>query len=121
MKRILIVDDDLAILDVLKIILEDKGYEIDVLEHGGKIVEKIESYKPHLILLDNWLPDITGSEIIRKMKAEEKTRRIPVVIISANQDLRKITRDSGADGSLAKPFNIEDLLSTVNKFVPQFS
>jgi len=51
------------------------------------------------------------------MKAKEKTKKIPVVIISANQDLREITRESGADGSLAKPFNIEDLLLTVTRLI----
>lgn len=116
MKTILIVDDDPSILDVMRIILEEKGYSIEVLEKGLDALSRIEKEKPDLVFLDNWLPDITGEEVIKKLKRNSATRSIPTVIISANHDITRIAKESGADDSLPKPFELEELIKVLEKY-----
>lgn len=115
-KKITIVDDDPAILEVLKIILEDKGYSITLIEDAIDVTERILKEKPDLILLDNLMPGRSGAEIVKELKFIEKTKLIPIIMISANHDIKKIVKDVGADGFLAKPFDMEELLLLLHKY-----
>ena len=114
-KRVLVVDDDVSILEVIKIILEDGGYEVstaqDILEVKGKIGE----VTPDLILLDIWLSGGDGGKIAEMLKKNSKTCSIPIIMISAHNDGRAIALKSKVDGFLAKPFDMADLLSVVKK------
>lgn len=115
-KHIFIVDDDEAILDVIKIILEDNGYKTTIVTEGNNFFKKINSQVPDLILLDIWLTGIDGLEITKKLKSSRKYSRVPVVMVSANNRGRQLALNSGADGFLAKPFEIDELIKTVKKF-----
>lgn len=115
-KRILVVDDDLAILEVIKIILDEKGYEVATATDSVSLYDEIKDKKPDLILLDIWMSGQDGQEITKFLKANGDTCNIPIVMISANNEGLKMAKDSGADDFLAKPFDIEDLLSKVDKY-----
>ena len=111
-KKVLVADDDPAILEVITLILEDAGYEVKTTVNGH--TEKFaEKYLPDLILLDIWMVGMDGRNICKSLKAEKLTKHIPVIMISANKDTEKIAKEAGADGFLAKPFDMKDLLSTV--------
>ena len=115
MKKILIIDDDNAILEVLEIILKDKGYNTITLSKSELIYKTLEENNPDLVLLDIWMSGIDGQEIARKLKKEEKTKSIPIVMISANNEGELLAKRSGADAFISKPFEIEDLLTIIEK------
>jgi CheY-like chemotaxis protein len=114
---ILVIDDDSAILEVLKIILEDNDYMVKTLSDGSKIQEALSERKPDMILLDIWLSGMDGQEIATKLKQEESTKKIPIVMISANNEGKKISKKAKIEGFIAKPFEIEDILDIVKKFI----
>ena len=112
-KRILIIEDDLDILEILDIILLDEGYEVIPISKGLSAPE-IELLHPDLILLDFRIRgyDKTGAQICRELKSSATTSDTPVLLISAESNLNLIADGCGADGYVSKPF---DLLSLVNK------
>lgn len=112
-KKILVVDDDVAILDVVRLILEGQGYSIETSETGA-IFPTVTSQKPDLILLDMLLSGEDGRDIARKLKANKETRSIPIVMISAHPSAATGSLSAGADKFLSKPFEIEELLSVVS-------
>lgn len=114
-KRILIADDNPGILEVVTIILETEGYEVKTTDNPQQVLAAGE-YQPGLILLDIWMSGSDGRHICRQLKTNEATRTIPVVLMSANSDLQAIAREAGADGYIAKPFEIEDLIQQIRSF-----
>lgn len=114
-KRILVADDDPAIVDCIQLILEDEGYDVETTLDGalvGKLIEK----KPHVLLLDIWMSGYDGRDICKKLKANNSTKGIPVILISANKDTEKISMEAGADDFIGKPFEIDELLEKVKKY-----
>ncbi|HSH31372.1 MAG TPA: response regulator [Candidatus Saccharimonadales bacterium] len=113
-RQILVADDDPAIVDAIKIVLEDEGYRVTTTVNG-ETVKKIRQDFPDLILLDIWMSGMDGRDITRYLKNQAATRHIPVIMISANRDTEQIALAAGADGFLAKPFDIKDLIELVQK------
>jgi len=115
MQRILAVDDNEDILEVMKLILEDFGYEVATLTDGNLLFEKMSESHPDLVLLDVMLGNADGRELCREMKARIETKDIPVILVSASHHVSdRISLSIGApDDFLAKPFNITDLLEKV--------
>ncbi|MEO6509018.1 MAG: response regulator [Patescibacteria group bacterium] len=112
---ILIYDDEVSILEVMKIILEEEGFKVITSPNGETVFEDIEKYHPNLILLDIWMKGINGNEITEKLKADPKTKNIPVVLISALNETEVIANKVGADGYLKKPFDMDALVKMVNE------
>jgi len=113
-KRILVLDDDLGILSALRDVLEFSGYEVSTQPRGDEIFKNIEQYNPDLILLDVMLADMDGREICQNIKQEEKTEKIPVILISATHNLGDcIKLKNGPDDFLPKPFDINTLLDKI--------
>lgn len=116
-KTIVVGEDDEAIIEVVKIILEDGGYKpIGVME-ANSIIKIVQKSMPALILLDIWMSGENGGDIAKKIKSDKKLSHIPIVMISANNETEHIAKGVGADGFLQKPFNMEDLMAIVAKFV----
>src|SRR5689334_12889493 len=97
MKKILVCDDDEGILDIVSIILENKGYEVKIINTGKGIEKKVLQYKPDLILLDLWLAGMDGKEISKILKRDTRTKKIPIIIVSALTETQKISQEIGAD------------------------
>src|ERR1700744_1302546 len=104
MKRILAVDDNKDILEILRYILEDSGYEVDTLSDGHHFFEQIHEHMPDLILLDVMLGDMDGRELGRNEKTQDDTQNIPVIMISASHNSTSINQKCAPDAFLAKPF-----------------
>lgn len=104
--RILIVDDEPFNIDYLEQELEDLNYEILTAANGQEALEKIQSEKPDLVLLDIMMPIMDGFAVLEKAKADPATRSIPIIVISANNDLQSVVRgiEKGAEDYLPKPF-----------------
>jgi CheY-like chemotaxis protein len=117
MKYILVLDDDPSIMEVMKIILEEKGYQVDTIDNFTGLIGILKKKKPDLIFIDIWMKGQNGNDITRQIKRDNLLKQIPIVIISANDEIEKITRDSGADDYLSKPFEIDDLVRMVTKHI----
>ncbi len=114
MCRILAVDDDRDILEVLRYILEDFGYEVDTLSDGHHLFEKIKAHVPDLIFLDIMLGNLDGRELCKDVKARYETRNIPVILISASHNISNSLNQKGAPNAfIEKPFDINELLDAI--------
>ena len=117
-KKILVADDDPGIVDAMQILLEDEGYEV-IVTMDGETIPTMIAEKPDLVFLDIWMSGVNGNTVCQKLKSEESTKHIPVIMFSANRDTEEIAMQCGADGFLSKPFEIKDLLDIVHKYIGQ--
>lgn len=116
-KKILIVDDDESILDAVSLVLEEEGYDVSVTIKGDEIFEKLEIFKPDAILLDVLMSGKDGREICKKLKKDDKTKGIPIIMISAHPSAKESTLSCGANAFLAKPFDTQELIDMVDRFL----
>lgn len=114
MKRILVVDDNETILDMLRELLELKGFEVQSLSAGNTVKEVVESQMPDIVLLDILLGRHNGMDICRSIKEDPGTSKVPVLMMSAMEHpLHLIGQDMLPDDFIAKPFDIVHLLSRI--------
>ena len=112
--HILVIDDDNSTLEILMLILQNAGYTVDIAsDHHLEFL--ITKNFPDLILLDNNLGKKNGSEICRELKASGETKHIPIILISAMDDIKHIARDACADGFIAKPFSIQQMIEKIQE------
>ena len=119
MPRILLVEDQEMNRDMLSRRLEKRGYEVSIAVDGAEGLEKARSESPELILMDMSLPVIDGWEATRQLKADEATRGIPVVALTAhamNTDREK-AMEAGCDAFQTKPVELPRLLETIEKLL----
>ncbi len=112
MKNILVVDDDPDILDAIQFVLEDAGYNVKTTQKG-EYAENLHKNLPDLIILDVLLSGKDGRTICQKLKSQEDTKNVPIIMISAHPSAQQTVKEVGADGFIAKPFDISMLLSKV--------
>lgn len=116
-KKILIVDDDVAILDSLGLLLDFEGFDVKAFDRGSEVFKCIDtSCKPDAILLDMWLSEEDGRDICKQLKEQENTKNIPVIIMSASRGLEHTAVESGADAFVAKPFEIDEIIEKIHHF-----
>ncbi len=116
--KILIADDDPAIVDVLRLMLELEGYEVTHTYTGDILLNLIDQV-PDLILLDINLGGHDGRELCRALKNADETKAIPVLMISANYNIGSSAKNSGADDFVPKPFDMDVLLGKVAALLAQ--
>lgn len=114
---ILIYEDDLEILELCKIILKNENLTIIGKSFCDNIMEDVNQVNPNLILMDLWIPKIGGEQATQQLKNNAKTRDIPVILFSANENILEICKKVNANDYLKKPFDIDDLKSTVAKHI----
>ena len=115
-KRIIVTDDDPAIQDAVRMMLERRGYEVTVFSDGSPLLKGAYS-KPHLFILDKQLPGVDGLDICRYLKAQDATKNIPVLILSASPQIGPQAKAACADGFLEKPFKMQELRDIVGRLV----
>jgi DNA-binding response OmpR family regulator len=111
-KKIIVVEDDADILFTVNIILTNADYEVTALTSGQCILDGNYSY-PDLFILDKRMPDMDGLDVCRHIRSISESKEIPVIIISASPKFGQQAVQAGANGFLAKPFKINDLLNVV--------
>ena len=112
-KKILVCDDDPGIIDLLGVILEDTGHDIITEINSLNVPALIEREKPDLLILDLWMPVVSGDQLLQMVRKNPDLENIPVIIISASRDGKAIANKFGATAFVAKPFDIDDLINTV--------
>lgn len=115
MALIYIVEDDPSIQEIEKMALKNSNYMVQAFDRAATFYEKLEEIIPDLVLLDIMLPDEDGYKIVRTLRSNPKTRRIPVILITAKTGEMDMVKglDDGADDYIRKPFSVMELLSRV--------
>jgi CheY-like chemotaxis protein len=111
-QKILVVDDDESILEVIQIVLESEGYQIQTCQNS-QCFQYLTGSLPDLILLDILLSGEDGYELCKQLKHDQTTAHIPIIMLSALSDVNELADVSGADAFLEKPFDIDVLIETV--------
>lgn len=118
-KKILVIEDDTDIRETIVYVLEEENYEV-LASDNARILKKINEFNPDLILLDNWLTDwvsdANGQQLSKALKNDPVTSHIPVIIISAVNNIKEIAEAGEADGYLKKPFDLTELLNVVKQY-----
>jgi len=113
--RILIVDDEEGFRDGLADLLNMEGYEVSVARDAVQAVSTLPDFRPDVILLDLRMPLLDGEAFLRGIRGLPASREVPVVLISAKEELREIASRYGAAGYLSKPFEAPQLLSLLER------
>jgi len=90
---------------------------VEISETSHDILERVAQYKPDVILMDNWIPKIGGVEATKLLKNHDEFKNIPVIYVTANNDIVALAKQAQADDYVAKPFNLEDLEEKVANFL----
>ena len=118
MRRILCIEDETEMIDLIRLILERKGFEVLGAVGGQEGLDAVRHEKPDLVLLDLMMPDVDGWEVYRQMKADERLKDIPVVVVTAKaQSIDKVLglHIAKVDDYVTKPFGPGDLLEAVDR------
>lgn len=116
--KILVVDDESAILNALGFFLEQEGYEVETTDKFDSYLSGVPKTElPDAIILDILLNQEDGVKIAKGLKADSKTRHIPIILISALPNAKKLSQGSGADVFLAKPFDVNELNETIERVI----
>lgn len=109
--RILVVEDDFDIANMLRIFFAGLGYDVDIAPRGSVALEKTRQNLPHLIVLDIMLPDIDGYEVCRQLRTTTRTSHIPIIFLTQKDERSDKLQglELGADDYITKPFDIEEL------------
>ena len=118
-KKVLIVEDEESLLKLESILLTSKGYEVFGAGDGQAALDAIAEVKPDLVLLDIMLPEIDGFEVCRRIKANDDTKHIPVIMLTAKKSREDMARGEqvGADWYITKPFKSAMVIETIQRFI----
>jgi len=120
-KKIVYIEDEQEMIDLVSLILSRKGYEIIGANGGREGLEIVKSELPDLILLDLMMPDLDGWDVYQQLKAEEDTSDIPVIVITAKaQSIDKVLglHIAKVDDYISKPFSPQDLVKSIERVCP---
>ena len=120
-KKILVVDDDSGIGEMLKTLLEFYGFEVIVTEKPAETEEIIQKQNVNLVMLDMLISGVNGTDVCLRLRKNETLSDIPVLMMSALHDAGTKCRDAGANDFIAKPFEMEDLIVKINGILDEHS
>jgi DNA-binding response OmpR family regulator len=112
-KKVLVIDDDEAVLDVMKEALVYEGFEVKIADKADDIQSMISTYRPDLLLIDYILNGINGGEICHQLKENNSTGKLPVIIVSAYPKVLTSLGLYGCDKFIPKPFDLDDLVGSI--------
>ena len=117
--KILVVDDEKDVAEVVEMLLSSEGYEVEIASDGLKAMESIEKGIPDLVILDIMMPELNGIEVCEKMRAMSDMDETPIVMFSAKLSalVKKESFDAGADGFITKPFNARGFISGIKTYL----
>ncbi len=118
-KKILLVDDEPDISKLTSLRLTKMGYQVDIAYNGQEALDKLNKSSYDLIMLDYLMPVMDGKECAKKIKENEKTKNIPIIMFSASttKDAETLVKELHVQDYLTKPFNPEDMMSKIKKFI----
>jgi two-component system, OmpR family, phosphate regulon response regulator PhoB len=114
---ILVVDDDLPILALMRSLLREFGFEAVTAESGREAIEAVRKRRPSAALIDKNMPGMTGAELIRALRNEPDFDGLPILILSGEPVTPTELKTLGADGAVLKPFDIQALIAQLRSFI----
>ncbi len=115
-KRILVVDDDPAIADVVVFMLTEHGYDVNSLGDAQQVL-LLKDNLPDLMLLDVWLSGNDGRDVCRSLKKRTDTKQIPIIMFSASREIKDTTIEAGASDFIEKPFEMDELIQKIEEHI----
>lgn len=112
-KKILVVDDTPAMVEILSLRLTKAGYDVSTARDGLEALEKVEKENPDLILMDVLMPKMTGFEAVRTIREDPKRRELPVIVISARDNLKDFFKGIAGVEFLPKPYDPRELFARI--------
>ncbi len=119
-KKIMVVDDEESLLELMRAILEIEGYEVITVDNGKKAVEKLKTVKPDLILLDMMMPGMSGREVCEKLRADPNTKDLKVAFVTVakfSESGKDKLKDMNVMDYITKPFNNADIIARIKKII----
>jgi CheY-like chemotaxis protein len=119
-KKIMVVDDEESLLELLRAVLEAENYEVVTANSGAECIEKLKTFRPDLILLDMMMPGMSGREVCEKIRSDPKTKDINVAFVTVakfSEAGKGKLKDMNVKDYITKPFDNDDLVSRVKKIV----
>lgn len=117
MQKILIADDNISILEILKLSLEQLGYQIKTVANKSDLFWTLRNFKPDLVILDVFLDKEDGREICKKLREKYNLGSIPIILFSSNKYALSNFKEYGADVSVEKPFELVELIKKIEKLM----
>lgn len=118
MAKVLVVDDEFGIAEVLAAILEDEGHEVTIAVNGRAALERAAQNKPHLVITDFMMPIMDGPALLRAVSADPELADVPVVVMSSLPEASIAERASGYAAFMRKPFLVDDVVTLVERLLP---
>jgi two-component system, OmpR family, phosphate regulon response regulator PhoB len=115
---ILVVDDDLPILVLMRNLLREFGFEAVTAESGAEALIEVRKRRPSVVLIDKNMPGMSGEDVIRALRAEPGFDGLPILILSGEPVSKSDLQALGADGAVLKPFDIRELIAQLRSFAP---
>jgi DNA-binding response OmpR family regulator len=116
-KKIMVCDDDQGILDVLQMLLESEGFTVFTEINSTNLIKQIHIDNPDLILLDLWMPLLSGDQVLKAIRSTNEIKNLPVIVLSASVDGDDIASDAGANDFVAKPFDLDVIVSKIRNLL----
>ncbi|MBF6612002.1 MAG: response regulator [Chloroflexi bacterium] len=116
MPRVLVVDDDPDLVAICSLVLEHEGYKIDIARNGYEAYNRLERDGVDVVLLDVMMPVLDGITVCKMVKRDPRFKKVPIIVMSASERMQKEADDCCADAVISKPFDIDHLVSTVQRF-----
>lgn len=121
--KVLIVDDDVNICELMSLYLLKEGFAVKMLHSGENITDNVKEFKPELIILDIMLPGKDGYQILREIREDKEIKRTPVIMLTAKGDTfdKVLGLEMGADDYMVKPFDSKELLARVHAVLRRYT
>jgi len=118
-KRVLVVEDDPAIIELIRLLLEQEGFEVEVAHDGLEALDQMSMFVPDLVLLDLRLPKLGGLDVLWEMRQNPKLNKTPVIIVSIDSSPQTILEGwrLGVDSYFVKPFDPEELIRIIRRII----
>lgn len=116
-KKVMVCDDDRGILDLIELIMEEAGFSVVSEINSLNAISRIEKEKPDLLILDIWMPVLSGDQVLKSIKNSTSIVNLPVIMYSASTEGESIAKVAGADDYIAKPFDLDELMDKVNRLI----
>lgn len=115
MKRILVVDDNKDILQVVQIILQIRGFEVKAIWRGEETLQAVSDFSPDVVLLDVMLGAVNGIDICNQIKSNPDTKHTCIIMFSAHGKAEEILKQCPGDSFISKPFDVHSLTNTIEE------
>lgn len=109
----MVCDDNQGILDILEMLLESEGFDVITEINSTNLIKELKTQTPDLLLLDLWMPVLSGDQILKIIRTTDEYEKLPVIVFSASVDGSTIAENAGANAFVPKPFDMDDLVSKI--------